>query len=121
MTILAVAIAGAAGAIAGYIAEEHEPSAELLSRRALRTAVRAFSLGFIAAIVLIKFVFTDVSDGEILADLASGYICGDVAAAVMRRSEHHGSAQREGLVQPLTQLLAGCTALLLGAAVALSI
>lgn len=121
MTFLAVAIAGATGAIIGYVVEDHTHfPPEQLGRRLFAAAIRSCVLGFFAALVLIHFVFTDTSGGEILADLASGYICGDVAAAVLRRSEQDDGTERPSLVQPIIQAVAGCAAMLLGAAAALT-
>lgn|GEM_PF-6459644 len=120
MTLLAVAVGGAAGAVVGYVVEDHSafPS-DQLGRRMVLVALRAFGLGFLVALVLIDVVFTDTSGGELLADLSTGYIVGDVVAAVLRVSDADTSTDRPGVVRTIAPALVGFVGMLLGAAAAL--
>lgn len=120
MTLVAVAVTGACGAIAGYIAEEHGVPVDPMPRRLIRVAIRALALGAISGVVLHGLLFTDVTGGELLADLGSGYLCGDLTAIVLRRQEELDQ-KREPLVETAGQGLVGGIALLLGAAATLAL
>jgi len=121
MTLIAVAAAGAIGASIAYVAEDQTLfPAQQIPRRVLAVALRAFGLGFLGALLLTEVVFPDVAGGEILADLVSGYICGAVIIVLLHRSDADRSHHEPGMQQPVLQALAGCLAMLTGAAAALA-
>jgi hypothetical protein len=121
VTLVAVAIAGGAGAVTGYVIETLSAShvAESYSQRVALVIVGSALIGFIVTAIVLVVVLPGADESAVLGSLIAAYVGGSVAALAERYLDGEIRGDYGELAQFGTQALLGCVAVSVGAAIGL--
>jgi len=122
MTVLAAVIAGAAGALTGYVVENlSAASGSPTWMRLVHAFAGGVVTGFIVVVALAVVIFPSASTSEIVGTLVAAHLAGWVTEPItahLSRDEH--PADNETAVIAM-QALVACMSVILGSALALQL